>query len=165
MENGSGKNMSDQCQQFVTFIWGSRKMCIPINQVKETLASRPLTKVFLTPSFVMGVVNVRGEILAVLDLAQMMGLPPLKYGPESKIIIAKSNGRKWGVLVDEMTGVQRFISECINPARDLIPKAPAWLTSVATHEHSFTGILDMALFLETEALRISEENNPKAEIE
>ncbi len=147
--------MDEQEQQFVCFFWGSQKMCIPIHQVKETLATRPLTKVFLTPSFVMGIFNLRGEILALLDLARLLGLPALNYGPDSKIIIVKINGLKWGVLVDTMTGVRRFPPECITPAKDLFPRTPLWLAGVVSHEQSSLGILDMASFLETDACRIN----------
>lgn len=140
-------------EQIVCFLWGKRQMGIPIDQVKETLAIRPLTRVFLTPPFVLGVVNVRGNILAVLDLAQLMGLNNLHFGGESKIVVVEAQGRKWGVLVDSMTGVRESPAEQLTPASTLLPQAPQWLRSVLTGQDSTIGILDMNLLLETEALQ------------
>lgn len=150
-------------EQLVCFLWGDRQMGIPIAQVKETLALRPLTRVFLTPRFVLGVVNVRGDILAVLDLASLMGLPPLHYGGDAKIVVVQSQRRRWGVLVDSMTGVRDCPQGSLSQTNNLLPQAPPWLAGVLTGEDGApVGILDMSLLLETEALRklLGDEDDP-----
>ncbi len=47
---------------------------MPIAAVKETIPERPLTRLFLVPPFVAGLINLRGEVVAVLDLAALLGL-------------------------------------------------------------------------------------------
>ena len=47
---------------------------VPIGAVKETIPERPLTRLFLVPPFVAGLINLRGEVVAVLDLATLLGL-------------------------------------------------------------------------------------------
>jgi purine-binding chemotaxis protein CheW len=48
---------------------------LPIAAVKETIPERPLTRLFLVPPFVAGLINLRGEVVAVLDLGALLGLP------------------------------------------------------------------------------------------
>lgn len=153
MHTESSNTIEKDDAQLVCFLWDSHEMGIPIIQVKETLASRPMTRVFLTPPFVMGVVNVRGEILAVLDLARLMGLSPVKYRQESKIIVVKAKGRKWGILVDSMTGVKTLADGRKSEAKELFPQAPMWLTGVLSYEGVSIGILDMESLINTEDLQ------------
>lgn len=138
----------------VCFLWGDRQMGIPIAQVKETLALRPLTRVFLTPPFVLGVVSVRGDILAVLDLASLMDLSPLHYGGDGKIVVVQSERRRWGVLVNSMTGVRDCPPERLSPTNNLLPQAPPWLAGILTGDDGVPiGVLDMRLLLESEPLQ------------
>src|SRR5215470_847825 len=102
----------------VSFDVRGQRLGCPIAQVKETIVVRPITRVFLTPPWVAGIINLRGDIVAVLDLAVLLGLGPTLPQPETRIVIVRSGaggpreaspsgGRSplivAGVLVDRLT--------------------------------------------------------------
>jgi purine-binding chemotaxis protein CheW len=139
--------------QLVCFFWGEKEFGIPIQQVKETLALRPITRVFLTPPHVLGVVNLRGDILAVLDLAQLGGLPPLAFRPSSKIVVVQARKRMWGVLVDEMTGVRACHDSSFVESSSVLPQTQPWVAGVLTGGLRPVAVLDMEALLCSEPLR------------
>ncbi len=60
--------------KLLCFHVAGQDFALPIGSVKETLPERPLTRLFLVPPFVAGLINLRGEVVAVLDLAALLGL-------------------------------------------------------------------------------------------
>jgi purine-binding chemotaxis protein CheW len=151
--NAENKAPSGTENQLVCFLWGQRQFGIPIHQVKETLALRPVTRVFLTPAWVVGMVSVRGDILAVLDVARMAGLPPLTPGAASKIVVVGAQEKKWGVLTDQMTGVRIYRPAEFTAAKTVLPLTQPWIVGIIGGQGGPIAVLDMDLLLESEQLR------------
>ena len=137
----------------VCFVTAGQHFAVPIQQVKETVAMRPITKVFLTPSFVKGVTNLRGEIVAVLDLAQLIGLGRQEVEQSSKIVIARARGKRWGLLVQEMTGVRPYVEEQLQEAVELLGQHPDWVLGVLPSDGPPSAVLDMDRLLDFEPVR------------
>lgn len=89
-------------RRLVSFFLHDREFAAPIEQVRETIELRPITPVFRTPAAVAGVTNLRGEILAVLDVSVMLGLPPNRRDPSARIVIVEPDERCAGLLVDSL---------------------------------------------------------------
>lgn len=137
----------------VCFVLADQPFAIPIHQVKETVSMRPLTRVFLTPAFVLGVINLRGEIVAVLDLARLIGLDSLIPDAGSRIIIVKAKNRRFGVLVTAMAGVKPCELDKVGDAQALLGHAPDWIRGVTGTGPSRTTVMDMERLLDSEPLR------------
>ena len=60
--------------KLVCFFLNDQEYAARIGDVKETLTMRPISRVFLTPEWVAGIINLRGDIVAVIDLALMLGM-------------------------------------------------------------------------------------------
>ena len=140
-------------QQLVCFRWGNRHFGVPIGQVKETLAIGPVTRVFRTPDFVVGVLNLRGDILTLLDLTQLIGLPSLGTHSSAKILVVQARNKMWGLLVEALTGVQAAPRNKIAEAAPLLGQAPSWITGVLPTPEQQIAILDMELLLESKPLQ------------
>lgn len=153
VDAGLQREEQDRSDQLVCFLWGAREFGIPISQVKETLALRPVTRVFLSPPYVLGAVNLRGDILAVLDLAQLSGLAPLSFLPSSKIVVVRARDRMWGMLVDEMTGVRRCPQSGFADSSDVLPQAQPWVAGMLSTGDRPVAVLDMEALLDSEPLR------------
>ena len=78
---------------------------VEIPFVREVLPLTELTRVPCTPAFVLGVVNVRGEILSLIDLKRFFDLPDAGLTDLNRVIVLQSSGMTFGVLADQVIGL------------------------------------------------------------
>lgn len=91
--------------QIVVFKLGSEEYGLPIGQIKEVVITPNITKMPQTPSFVKGVANIRGNIIAILDLEEKFGLrlDKVELARDSNFtLVIESEDYKMGVLVREV---------------------------------------------------------------
>src|SRR5262249_1637412 len=91
----------------VSFDVRGQRLGCPIAQVKETIVVRPITRVFLTPAWVAGIINLRGDIVAVLDFAVLLGLGPTLPQPETRIVIVRRRAHPGGARRPPHRGAHR----------------------------------------------------------
>jgi purine-binding chemotaxis protein CheW len=96
---------------------------IELSFVRETRPLRDLTPIPGTPPFVLGVINVRGQILSVIDLKKFFDLPEKGLTDLNKVIIVHDDGMEFGILADAVSGVRSI------PLAELQPSLPT-LTGV-----------------------------------
>jgi purine-binding chemotaxis protein CheW len=113
-------------------IRGQRMGC-PIRDVKETIVLRPITRVFLVPAWVAGIINLRGDIVAVLDLGAFLGLGSIVPGPEARIVIVRVGAEVAGLLVDRLAEVRSVdVQDLAPPPPTVAADLAAVLSDVAT---------------------------------
>jgi purine-binding chemotaxis protein CheW len=106
--------------QLCTFRVGGEDYAIDIMRVREIIPPLPVTPVPRAPSFVEGVIRLRGDVIPVLDVRRRLGLaigPPTR---KTKILIVNVAGRRLGLVVDEVTEVVRIPRAEIRPAPTLV---------------------------------------------
>src|SRR5574341_385966 len=120
------ENESEQTQ-YLTFQLAGEEYAIGILQVKEIIAYGTLTKVPQTPRSIRGVINLRGNVVPVADLAVKFGLPPSQVTDRSCVIIVETNpeGEKsvMGIVADSVNQVIDL------PAQEILP-APTFGTQI-----------------------------------
>ena len=84
---------------------------------------KELTPVPCTPAFVLGIINVHGRVLSVIDLKRFFDLPNNALTDLNRVIVIRKQGMEVGILADNIHGVRRI------PRRDLQPSLPT-LTGV-----------------------------------
>ena len=99
-----------QASQYLTFALGGEMFAVGILNVKEIIEYGNLTQIPLMPSFIRGVINLRGSVVPVIDLAARFGGAPSTPGRRSCIVIVEVTGadgvrRDIGVLVDAVSEV------------------------------------------------------------
>ena len=114
--------------QLVVFKIGEEEFGVEINQVKEIVRLVPITPVPRAPKFVEGVVNLRGQILAVIDLAKRLRLMESPRTDKSRIVVIEMEGNTAGMIVDEVTEVLRL------PAAN-IEKTPELISTEVQHQY------------------------------
>lgn len=100
--------MSEQItapSQVVVFRLGSEEYGIAIDRVESIIHYQDPTPVPYAPESMSGVINLRGRIVPVVDLATRFELPPSERGPQSRIVIAQLDGQLIGLVVDAATEV------------------------------------------------------------
>ncbi|KPF47868.1 hypothetical protein IP87_10955 [beta proteobacterium AAP121] len=78
---------NDTAAQFLTFALGEEVFAMDIRTVREIIQHGPMTTVPLMPSFVRGVINLRGAVVPVIDLHARFGRPPARVGKKTCIVI------------------------------------------------------------------------------
>jgi purine-binding chemotaxis protein CheW len=82
---------------------------LPLESVHEVIGVRPLTRVFHAPAVLAGIINLRGEVLPVLDLSQLLGsYAPIAKHADARIVVVRENSglkRRAGLRVDALIGL------------------------------------------------------------
>jgi purine-binding chemotaxis protein CheW len=105
---------------FLVFRLGDDEFGLPIDTVVE-VAQVPdqITRLPKTPKFLEGVVNLRGEILPVIDQRRRFDMPPLEKVAGRRLIVIKTERHRAGVIVDGVSGVLRSSPNAVDPAPEL----------------------------------------------
>jgi len=91
--------------QIVEFMLAGEKYGIEAIYVREIFPLKDLTPIPCTPSFITGVINVRQEIVSVIDIKKFFNLPECGITELNKVIILKTDDMEVGILADSITGV------------------------------------------------------------
>ncbi len=91
--------------QLGTFYIGDMRFGVDILEIQEINRQRDLTLVPHTPKQVRGVINLRGEVVSVLDLGMVLGLGEIEFGQKTRNIILHSGDELVGALVDRLSDV------------------------------------------------------------
>lgn len=107
-------------QQFLTFLLGGEPFAINILAVKEIIEYGSLTEVPLMPEFIRGVLNLRGRVLPVIDLAARFGRAPAQIARRTCIVIVEMDNdgetQDVGVVIDSVSEVMDINASAIQPA-------------------------------------------------
>lgn len=109
---------SDACIEVVGFQLACEQYAIESRHVREVCVLDSLTAVPCTPAFVLGIINLRGEILSVIDMKVFFDLPSRGLTDLDKVIVLQSGNMVFGVLADVITGVSHV------PVVDIQPTLP-----------------------------------------
>jgi purine-binding chemotaxis protein CheW len=91
--------------QFASFQIGDLLLGVDIHQVREINRNLQIAPVPHTPETVRGVINLRGEVVTVIDLRRVLGLPPAEFTRATRNVIVNSGGERIGLLVDAVADV------------------------------------------------------------
>ena len=106
-------------QEFVAFRVGSQEFCIDIMSVREIRGWTPATSIPHAPSFVRGVINLRGAVLPIVDLAARLGLPSTEPTARHVIIVTQIGERIAGILVDAVSDILSTDEKAIQATPDV----------------------------------------------
>jgi purine-binding chemotaxis protein CheW len=103
----------------VCFRIGTETFAVDIFAVREIVRVQDVTKVPGVPDFVLGVINLRGRIISVVDLGRQLGLAPSEVTPTSRILVIHLDGVSVGFLVDAATSVLKVPGDAIDPPPEM----------------------------------------------
>jgi len=107
---------STEVVDVVEFMLAHEHYAVGIEAVVEVYPLKEMTPLPCTPAFVRGVVNVRGQIVAVIDIKTFFNLPGNALADSNKVIILGSDATKLAVLADEVLGVRELPAGALQPA-------------------------------------------------
>jgi purine-binding chemotaxis protein CheW len=109
------KEEVDSDEQLVIFSLGKELYGVTIHSVESIIKIQAITEVPRTASYILGVTNLRGTVVPVLDLRKRFNLQFAETTPNTRIIIVNAEGSKVGIVVDEVTEVLKVAQHSIQP--------------------------------------------------
>lgn len=106
-------------RELVAFRIGEQEFCVDIMSVREIRGWTPATPIPHAPSYVNGVINLRGAVLPIVDLAARLGFPKTQPTARSVIIVARSQQQLFGLLVDAVSDILTVTDDALQPPPDM----------------------------------------------
>lgn len=129
-------------RELLSFLVGNQEFCIDISAVREIKGWTPTTPLPSAPSYVCGVINLRGTVLPIVDLAQRLSIGVAQATPQHVIIVAQIGNQVMGLLVSGVCGILAVGDDAIHPSPDLGSAAtPAYLQGLIIIEDRMVGLL------------------------
>jgi len=130
--------------QLVVFGLASEYYGVDISDVREIIRMQAIARVPGAPSFVEGVINLRGRVVPVVDLRKRLRLDVGEQTKESRIVVVDISGRDVGVIADAVTEVLRVTLSSIEPPSSIITNADSdYLRGIAKLESRLIILLDL----------------------
>jgi len=136
---------------------GADRYAVPITSVREILRVGRLTPVSTAPAFVLGVINLRGVILTVLDLRVFFGLEPVPVGAEARIVVAEGGGMVVGFLVEQVEEIVDLpaaqVKPPLSPAKGMVED---YVVGIAAHRDQMVVLIDLEKVLSNPRIVVDE---------
>jgi purine-binding chemotaxis protein CheW len=157
--------MNNESNAYLTFALGEEKFAIPVEHVQEVVELGQVTKVPYAPAYMLGIINLRGRVLPLLDTKLKLGLPAAERTQKSRIMVldiqTDDKNLQIGALVDVAREVVEIPEKEIQDApefEDLKTTAP--ITGIVNDHGSITMIMDIAkVFSVNEILELNKSLN------
>ncbi|HLU69070.1 MAG TPA: chemotaxis protein CheW [Kofleriaceae bacterium] len=151
----TGATAQSASAKLVCFLLHGQEYGAAIGDVVETLAVRAVTRVFLTPPWVAGIMNLRGDVVPVLDLALLLEMPPSLVTDESRIVLVRHQDLRAGLLVDGLAELRQVDADRLEaPPATLPPEVTGLLRGIATMaDGAVVRVLDLPALFESDRVR------------
>ena len=127
------------------FRFGEEMYAFASTSVREVYSPKGITPLPCTPPFILGIINVRGRILPLIDIKPLFGKPSPPKQPQSKVIIIHAEEMEVGLLADTIVGVRAISATAIYPPLPTLAESQSRYLRGITNDGTL--ILDAALLL------------------
>lgn len=112
-------NVTGTERELIAFRIGEQEFCVDIMNVREIRGWTPATPLPRSPSYMKGVINLRGTVLPIIDLGDRFGLKTAEPTARHVIMVAHIGSRMVGLLVDAVSDIVQLTDSAIQPTPDV----------------------------------------------
>ncbi len=113
------KNLKDGDRELIAFRIGDQEFCVNVMSVREIRGWTPATAMPHSPSYMKGVINLRGAVLPIIDLSARLGMPATEPTARHVIIVAQVNRKVVGLLVDAVSDILTVTEDNVQPTPEI----------------------------------------------
>jgi purine-binding chemotaxis protein CheW len=156
-----GEHLSSKSDRYLTFVLGGEVYALPILDITEIIEFRHLTVVPMMPSFIRGVINLRGRVVPVVDMAARFSRGNTDVARRTSIIIVEAAGgtedgeagQDMGIMVDAVNKVVHLGAEDIEPPPAFGAGIRSdFISGMAKYNGEFIIVLDVSRVLSVEEM-------------
>jgi purine-binding chemotaxis protein CheW len=141
--------------EVLEFLLAGETYAVETSFIRETFPLTDFTPLFCTPSFVTGIINVRGRIVSIVDLRRFFDLPIVGLSNLNRVILVRDESMEFGILADGITGISSLPLHGLQPSLPTLTGIREELTRGVTGERLV--LLDMGKILADRRLVVHEE--------
>jgi len=128
-------------ERYVSFLLGTDRYCVPVDKVLQIVRPEGLMTVPQSPSFVAGVINLRGDVVPVVNLKDRLGLdeavPDQPLASRARVVVVRTGNRLFGLQVDEVREIVA-VDESAAEGESLADGVPAHFVRAVTQRDGGT---------------------------
>lgn len=136
------RRASDRISRWVGFDLAGQAYALPILRVREVLPAPVVEPVPGAPAEILGLINLRGRILTVIDLRQRLGLAPAR-GERYAVMVIDGGGEWLGLRVDAVCELRSVVAQAVQEAPRVPPPAGFRLCGVVLRDGQWLHLLDL----------------------
>jgi purine-binding chemotaxis protein CheW len=145
---GANQGAAGTSEQYLTFMLAGEEYGVDILRVQEIKGWDKVTRIPHTPDYVLGVINLRGAVVPILDLRRRFGLEAIAFGPTTVVIVVRvmsgRDERTVGVVVDAVSEVYNVDAADTKPPPDVCGGVDTvFVKGLATVEDKMLILLDI----------------------
>lgn len=145
------QEITDEILQLVSFKIGDEEFGVEILKVQEINRMLSITKVPNAPSFVEGVVNLRGKVIPIIDLRSRLNMEKKESDSKTRIVVVEIDGKIVGFIVDEVSEVLRIPRNITEPPPAVVAGIDSdYITAVGKLEDRLLILLDLDKVLKSD---------------
>lgn len=152
-ESKSRAEVTTELKQLIGFTVGAEEYGLELLQVKEVIRMRPITWLPKAPSCVKGIINLRGDIIPIIDLRDRFGMQPQEQTAMTRVVVVEVEGRPVGMVVDSASQVVRVPADQFDPPPEALGEASRdFITAVAKMGDKLIIMIDAARIISGEEM-------------
>jgi purine-binding chemotaxis protein CheW len=156
----SSMELQAGANQYLTFLLADEEYGVDILRVQEIRGWDSVTKIPNTPDYVLGVINLRGTVVPIIDLRQRFNLEELEFKSTTVVVVVKvkndTTERTVGVVVDAVSDVYNIADETIDEAPEMGGAiAIDYIKGLATINNKMVILLNIDALINTGVLEIN----------
>jgi purine-binding chemotaxis protein CheW len=141
----NGQAQAGGMKELISFRIGAQEFCVDIMAIREIRGWTPATALPQSPSFVKGVINLRGAVLPIVDMAARMGFDQTEPTERHVIIVTWIHGQLVGLLVDAVCDILPVPPEELQATPDLVgDDAHAFVEALFSTEDRMVGLVRLS---------------------
>ena len=130
--------------EIIAFRLHEQEFCVKTTTIREIRGWAPVTPMPHTPPYVLGLINLRGAVIPVIDMACRLGMKMTEPSERAAIIVTDIAGKLVGLLVEQVSDMMTIKSEDLQPAPEIIPEAQrAFCRGIVALEKSMVCFLNL----------------------
>ncbi len=143
--------LHDTVLELVSFIIGGEIYALEIKSIREIIKVNEYTRVPNTPSFIKGVINLRGKVIPIIDMRKKLNLHDIDYDKNTRIIILEYMSVIVGIIVDGVREVLRLNDSLTEPPPLLTKDGTSdYISAIGKLEDKLINILNLDYLLNKE---------------
>ena len=148
--NGAGT------REVIAFLVGSQEFCVDVMGVREIRVWTRATPVAHAPAFMYGVINLRGAVLPVIDLAVRLGLSPTIPTSRHAVLVVEIGSQMVGLLVEGVSEILTIKQDAIQSAPDIVSHmAKSFVQGILPLDGRMLSLLSFDAILPSEGMQIA----------
>jgi purine-binding chemotaxis protein CheW len=152
MGQKSASHAPAQVQEWIVLEVGNILCGVAITQIQEINKQIEMTPVHHAPTYVRGVINLRGQIVTIIDLRVKFGLQPLELNEERCIVVVRWAGENIGLLADRIQDIiVADVAEILEPPANIGSVTGTFFSGIYPMEHGLVAFLCLSELLKYDA--------------